>query len=306
MKERYLITGAAGFIGSQIAKSLVASKKEVVVILRSKKSISRLAGFEKKLKIHVCDLRRKELEKIVTGIRPTHVFHLASYGVKPDDSNVKQMFETNFLGTVNLLSVIKKIPLKLFINTGSSSEYGVYGRSISEADLLKPVNDYGVSKAASTLYCQKEALRDNLPLVTFRLFSVYGPGEDGKRFIPYVINRALEQKEIQLSDPGNVRDFVYVEDVVRAYTGFKINKLKPGSIYNLGSGKQSTLKNVVDEVLNITGSNSVVSWNTYPAQKRQIEPAIWKADISKIKKEQDWKPRFSLTEGLKKTIQNFR
>lgn len=305
MNEHYFVTGATGFVGSNIVRQLVHSNKHVSIIVRNKKLNWRLKDIQNKISIFESDLLNTNLQTIVAKIKPTHIYHLAAYGALPKDESVEQMFHVNVQGTINLIQAVSKYPFKVFINTGSSSEYGIKEKAMQEADILKPINDYGVSKAAATLYCQKEALRLNIPLITFRLFAVYGQFEENSRFIPYTIHNALQNKSLEFSSPDNVRDFIHVDDVVRAYLEVP-KKNNPGAVYNIGSGKQHTLKEACDIILNITKSHSKVTWNKKEGQLRQIEPKIWQANIAKAKRELQWQPQISFRKGLVETVEWYK
>lgn len=306
MKDIYLVTGATGFVGSCIVRELVRQKKHVSIITRNERLNWRLHDISSKLDVYECDLLSESLNIVVEKIKPTYIFHLASYGSLPSENIMVQMIDVNIMGTINLINAAKKHGFKLFINTGSSSEYGVKNRKIKESDLTAPVNDYGVTKTAATLFCQKEAIRNNLPIITFRLFSPYGYFEDKSRLIPSVITRAFENKSIELSFPRNVRDFIFIEDVVDAYMKAIGCKINPGDIFNIGTGKQRQISDVASLVLQITSSNSRIVWGKVKNQVRQVEPKKWEADISKIRKILGWQPKHELHMGLKKTIDWFK
>lgn len=301
MNEKYLVTGATGFVGSNIVRTLVKNNKRVSIIVRENSNLKRLHAITSKINIYTEDLTSSTLSETIKKINPDIVFHLASYGSLPSEDNVYKMIKVNINGTVNLVNALKRIPFTLLVNTGTSSEYGIKNQAMDENDTTLPINDYAVSKLTATLFCQKEALRNSMPIVTLRLFSPFGYYENKKRFVPYIILNALENNPIKVSSKLTVRDFVFIDDVVNAY--LMTVKIKPvGEIINIGSGKQHTLESVVNLVKKLTKSNSIMEWDKKPQQKRQIEPKVWQADIGKAKKILQWKPLFTLKEGLQKTI----
>lgn len=304
--SKYLVTGASGFIGSCLVRELVNQGEKVHILTRQKKLNWRLFDLSKKIEIFTIDLINEKLIDIVKEINPDFVFHLAVYGSLPSENNFSKMIYNNLNGTANLIEALKKTSFKLMINAGSSSEYGIKKDKMNENDLLSPVNDYGVVKASQTLYCQKSAIREDLPIITFRLFSPYGYYEDQKRLIPTIILHALNNKPIPLSSPSNVRDYIFIEDVVSVYLkGIKI-KFSPGTVLNIGSGKQNQTIEVVKKIISIAGSQSKPLWNFYSPQQRQIEPKIWQGDIKKVKKIIPWIPKYNIDDGLKKTIEWFK
>ncbi len=300
MNKKYLITGATGFIGANITRELIRQKKEVHVIVRDKNLNWRLKEVKNQLNIHQSDLLDPGIKLLIKKIKPDYIFHLAAYGVLPEDDNQERMFDINVKGTINLVNAAKQNPFTLFINSGSGVEYGIKTRPMKETDILVPINDYGVSKAAATLFCQKEAIRNNLPIITLRNFTPFGYFEEKTRLIPDVTLSAIAGKPIKVSTPTNVRDFIFIEDVVDAYIHATKIKFNPGEIFNLGSGKQHSVGEVVRLILQITKSESHVEWGAVAKQARFIEPKKWEADMSKAKKIMHWKPNNKIRESLEK------
>src|SRR5262249_49342585 len=133
-------------------------------------------------------------------------------------------------------------------------------------------------------------------VVTFRLFSVYGPWEEPGRLIPTLIRRARAGQPLQMTAPETARDFVYVDDILRALlTLDRLSELR-GEIFNLGTGVQSTLRDVVDLVRKLAGSASEVRWGDMPA--RHWDASQWVADISKARRQLGWSPHYRLEQGL--------
>ncbi len=306
MKHKFFITGATGYIGSNIVRELIRQRKQVSIIVRDKKLNWRLHDIAQDIDIYECDIQDVKLHEIVDKIKPDYVFHLASYGNLPNEDEIYKMIDVNLKGTINLLNAVKKIPFKLFINSGSCAEYGVKKEDMSETDILEPINNTGVIKSVITLYCQKEAVRNNLPIINFRLFTPYGYFEGKNRVVPDVALSALEGRPIKVSSPAHVRDFIFIEDVVRAYIIATKILHNPGEIYNIGSGRQYSIGDIVRSILEITKSKSNVEWGAVKKQERYIEPVKWQADISKAKKILRWKPKNTIDSGLQKTIQWFK
>lgn len=306
MNDTYLVTGATGFIGANIVRKLVKEKKNVHVFTRNKKLNWRLNDIASYIKIHEIDLLDAKVFQLTNKIKPSYIFHLAAYGSLPHESRMEELISVNLKATINLIEALKKNKFKLMINTGSSSEYGVTNRKMKETDLPFPVNDYGVTKTAATLYAHKEAVRNSLPIVTYRLFSAYGPYEHKPRFIPTIIRSALKNEPILVGNKKNVRDFTYIEDMVDAYLHACSVRVKPGEIYNIGTGKQYPIGEVVDRVLKLSNSKSKVHWGVISAQERQQESGKWQADTQKCTNELKWRAKYSLTRGLMETIEWFK
>lgn len=303
MSDKYLITGATGFIGTCLTRFLVENDQDVSLLVRDRALNWRLRDISGKLHIYESDILNPDLEQLIEKIKPNIVFHLSAYGsLASDKVDINSILDINIKGLINLINALKRQNLKIFVNTGSSSEYGIKNIPMKETDVLNPINDYGVSKAAATLYGQKAAIIDSLPIVTYRLFSPYGFFEDKNRLIPSVIYNALKNKPINLTSPSNVRDFVFIDDVANAYVAAVNGIIKPGDIFNIGSGQQHSVKEIVDIVMEITGSKSEIKWNALELQKRQIEPKTWRADVEHAKKDLKWEAKTSLYDGLQKTV----
>lgn len=306
MKDSFLVTGATGFIGANLVRELVSLGQNVNVIVRTSKLNWRISDLADKINIFECDIADPKLQEIINKIKPDYIFHLAGYGNLPHEDDIYRMIDVNLKGAINLLEAVKKNPFKLFINTGSSAEYGIKDQSMKESDTLSPINNYGVIKSAITLYCQKEAIRNNLPIINLRLFTPFGYFEGKNRLIPDVALSALEGRPIKVSSPIHVRDFIFIEDVVDAYIQAIRNQHNPGEIYNVGSGTQYSVKEIVEKILTIAHSKSEIQWGARQKQGRYIEPKMWQADMSKTKKILNWKPKNTIDSGLQKTIEWLR
>lgn len=300
-----LVTGATGFIGAHLTKRLIKEGLDTSIFCRENSNFWRVADILPKIKRYKADLTDYEkLLLIVKKINPDYVFHLAAAGLHAGvSSSEKDLYQANFLGTINLINACENINYKLFVNTGSSSEYGLKIKSMKESDICHPNTFYGVTKLGGTLYGQMIAFTKNKPIVTLRVFSPFGPLDDRRRLIPQVINNALQNKNLILSHPKVARDYIYIDDLINLY----MEIIKPiythsikGEVFNAGAGKQRTINEVVKNILKITDSKSKPLWNAFSNVSYDTEK--WEADMSKTFKFFRWRPKYTLTEGLKRTI----
>lgn len=303
--KKILVTGATGFIGANITHSLVEKGSRISILTRKAADKWRIQNILKDVTDYSADLLDDErLQKTVQRIKPEIILHTATYGGYAFQNDRSKTFATNLAGTINLLNACRKTGFDLFVNTGSSSEYGIKAGPMKETDILEPITDYGVSKAAATLYCQSAARRQKLPITTLRLFSPYGYFDGPSRMVSSTILSCLRRKNPKVVSPLSVRDFIFIDDIVDAYIKtIKYAKRASGEIFNIGSGKQYSVKEAVSAILNITDCKlEAVSDKRF---NLRIEPKSWRADIRKSAAILGWKPRFELSEGLQKTVEWF-
>ena len=298
---RVLVTGAAGFVGAVLTRRLVADGHRVHVLLKPGTSSWRLADVERDLTLYEGDLTDEAATwEIVQAAHPDVIYHLAAHGGYSSQNDADAILRTNFLGTWNLLKACAGIDYHVFVNTGSSSEYGFKDHASRETDVLEPNSYYAVSKSAQTLLCQYVARAESRPITTFRLFSVYGPFEEPSRLVPTLIRRCLEGKDLTLTDPYTARDFVYVDDVVDAYLRLDELARLSGEILNIGTGLQTPLEQIVALLLQQTGARVACHWGSMP--NRIWDTRTWVGDCDKSQRLLGWKAHTSLADGLARTI----
>lgn len=306
-REKVLITGGTGFVGANLCRRLLKDGWNVCIIRRKTSNKWRLSDIVSDLEDYTVDLLDKEkLERVLNKIKPAVIFHLATagiYGGKHLPEN--ELIETNIIGTFNLIDACKKIDYKCFVNTGSSSEYGPKNEAMKENNVCQPNTMYGITKLTATLYAAYTARSTNKPIVNFRLFSPYGPYDSSSRLISYVAINALGNKELHCFSPDNVRDYIYVEDVIDLYlkTIDKADTYK-GEVFNVGTGIQTKISYVIRKIIKFTNSNSRVKWNY--VKGRSYDTSSWRADIAKTIRCFKWRPRYSIANGLKETVAWFR
>lgn len=303
MKKNILVTGGTGFVGANLVHRLVKEGHKPHVLIRKESNLWRIQHIKSKIHIIETDLQNnKLLARQVSRIKPTHIFHLATYGAAQGvQKDTIETYKQNILSSVNLMDICCKQGFEQYINVGSSSEYGLKKAAMKERDMARPVNHYGVTKAAITSAASVFSTTYKLSISTLRLFSPYGYWEDKKRFIPSLIAASIEGKVAILSNPVYVRDFIFIDDVIDIFMFFLASMKQYCDVFNIGSGKQYTLQQVVDEVKELSHNNLKIAWNRRISN--QQEPKFWKAGIIKAQNEFNWIPKTTLKEGLKKTYQ---
>lgn len=302
--ERVLITGGTGFVGSNFVYKFLELGYEAHLIVRENSNLKRIESIMDRVLLHTVDLfNEREVVECVQKIQPTIILHFAAYGAYPArQKETRATIDTNVLATINLLHACNKLSFKCFINAGSSSEYGEKDHPMTEDELTEPNGLYGVTKVASTLYCNYFAKKFDLPIITARLFSPYGYFDNEHRLMPSIIRSALNNEVFNAPSPSPVRDFIFIEDVMSAYLKIieNANSIK-GQVFNIASGVQRSIGDVVAIMEEITNRRINVVYGRVGIN--QHEPKMWVADISKIQRTLEWAPQTTLKDGLKKNIE---
>ncbi len=300
-----IITGCTGFVGANLAKRLVNDGHNVHLFVRQEYKDWRIKNILPYVQVHRINLLDLELlRNIVAGIRPDWVFHLAAYGAYSWQGDLSLAVQTNFLGTVNLVEACRSAGFEVFINTGSSSEYGFKDHAPVETEGVDPNSYYAVTKASATLFCRYTAKRYNLYIPTLRLYSVYGPYEEPNRLIPTIILHGLKDLLPPLVDPEIGRDYVYMRDVEQAYLLLASQSVEmSGEIYNLGTGIQTSLREVVNVARRVFNLSVEPQWGTMP--KREWDTTIWRANNANLLGA-GWQPEFTFEQGFRLTVDWFQ
>jgi len=300
--KRALVTGAAGFIGANLTRRLLDRGDEVHAIVRPETSLWRLDRISADLHLHRSDLRdEREILDLVERVRPDWVFHLAAHGGYDHQSDVGRIVQDNTALTIRLVDACLKTGFESFVNTGSSSEYGFKDHAPPESDALEPNSVYAVTKAAATLYCAFKGRQSGARLATLRLYSVYGPWEEPRRFVPSLVAAGLDRTLPPLTSPDTARDFVFIDDVVDAYVLAAASEgTEPGAIFNVGTGTQTTLRQMVALIRRLLPIDQEPSWNSMA--DRQWDTRVWVADSRRIRESIGWSAQVQVAEGLARTI----
>ena len=301
---RAFITGAAGFVGSGLARMLIAEGHEVQVLVRPGSDMWRLAPVLDRITVHHGDIRDEVvLTDILRKSKPEALFHLAAYGAYPGtQQDPEKILDTNIRGALAVFQAANHAGVGMVVAAGSSSEYGRKSEAMREDMRLNPSTFYAVGKAAQTHLGQVLSTSET-PIITVRLFSVYGPFEEKGRLMPTLISRALSGDDILLAHPISARDFIYLADVVAACLHVATRRDLGGEIVNLGSGIQSTLADACTAVIAATGSGSPVRTHAFPS--RSFDTDHWVADTAKLQEVIGFKTRYSLAEGIADMVKWF-
>lgn len=305
MRKKIFVTGATGFIGANLVRRLMEEKYELHILKRKDSNIWRIKDIISNLYSHEVDLlEKKSLSRLLRKLKPKIIFHLANLGLYGgNDFPLEESVKINLLGTANLIESANQIDYECFVNTGSSSEYGDKTDPMHELSICEPNNNYALAKLASTLYAQIYAKKTRKPLTTLRLFSPFGPFDHPSRFITQTIFKLLKDKKISVNNSNAVRDYIFVDDITEAFIKCLENPDKiSGEIFNIGSGKQTRIKDVLELLTKKLASKSQIVYDNSAKNKK----IMWQANIQKAKQKLGWRPKKDLSQGLEKTIDWFK
>lgn len=303
--KRILISGAAGFIGSNLCRTFVKRGAGVYALVRPKGNLWRIEDVLPELNLCRCDLTDPvSVTQTVREIEPEIIIHCAARGITDRSLSDESVLSNNIKMTQNILEAARGIDYLGFVHLGSSTEYGPRDIPLTEEMVLRPSTVFGVSKSAASLLCQREACVEGKPVVILRLFSVYGYWESGHRLIPHTILAVLRNRELSLTRRGIRRDFVFIEDVVGSVLKVFKKNIWGGEIINIGSGIQYSNEEIVEKIFSISQKEVPISSEIFPP--RSHDTSFWVADIQKALDLLDWQPGCAIDEGIRKTVQWFR
>lgn len=305
--SKIIVTGASGFVGANLVKKII-NKNEIYIFTRKESDTWRLNDIKSEINVQTINFENKnKIQSVVNKIKPDYVFHLATYGGYPFQQDVKTIVDSNIHNSINLMQALSEYGrLEKFVNIGSSSEYGPKTKPMKEIDLASPIFPYGITKLTQTNFAKYFFIKNGLPSVTLRLFSVYGPLEEPGRLIYDIMTSILRKNILKLASKKAKRDFIFVDDVIESIEKISKTPNIEGDIFNVGSGKEYSIEEVVNIVQSKLKKDLKVSWGNIEKQRSFETNNHWIANISKIKKEIKWKPKVNFEKGLTKTFEWYK
>lgn len=297
-----LVLGASGFVGAHLLRSLLAVRSDVVGT-SSREPAWRLAGLPDAHVATVDLLARGNLTALLDRVQPATVFDCVAYGAYSFEQDNERIYQTNVLFKQQLVEELLRRRVQCFIHAGSSSEYGAESAAPGEQAPATPNSHYAVSKNAAASLVWYAGHHLGLRCANLRLYSVYGPLEDRSRLIPTLVARAAVGELPPFVEPETSRDFVYVDDVTRAFLCAAVH-LRPehyGESFNIGTGRKTTIRDLAATARRLFGIAAEPAFASM--ESRQWDTRDWYANPARAEAQLDWKPMVALEDGLQRTAQ---
>ncbi len=304
--KRVLVTGVAGFIGSNLAKELLLSEHEVIGIdnfdsfydIKLKLDNIKPLAENDKFRLFEGDIRNKEfMSKVFKSSKPDCVVHLAARaGVRPSIDDPELYFDVNINGTITLLNTMKDNGVKDLVFASSSSVYGNNSKTpFAETDNVdNPISPYAASKKAGELLCFTYHHLYKMNIFCLRFFTVYGHNQRPEMAIQQFGRLIRQGKPVTMYGDGSTRrDYTFIDDIVAGIIA-SIDKVSGYEVINLGNNQTVRLSDLINEIGSVLGLP--VKIEQKPIQPGDVE--ITYADISKAKELLGYHPKHSIKEGL--------
>jgi|Deesub1362A_J573_1020465.scaffolds.fasta_scaffold00708_12 UDP-glucose 4-epimerase len=295
---RILITGAAGFVGRNIVQSLI---ERDIDFLATDIVNSPFGNYVNYQKLDITD--RKAVFNMVRDV--DYIFHLSAHPLPASIKDPVTNAKVNILGSLNIMDAAKEFGIKKIVFSSASSLIGDIERNpVDESHPCKPKTPYGVAKLSVEHYLRVYYELYGLNYIIFRFFNVYGPYQypSSGALIPVVMERIVKGQEVYIfGDGSTARDFIYVGDVVEFFLDCLQNSIK-NELFNLGTGKLTTIKEVVELIGKVIGREPKIVYK--PARPGEI--MNFSADVTKLRECFGKTPETSLEVGLRKTYEWFK
>ena len=304
---RIAVLGASGFIGRWVARALTRAGADVVLVVRDRRSMERIADlYSIRGEIAEVDLMdRAAAITLLERTRPAITFNLAGYGVDPAERDERVMQRVN----VDLIAALTDAVAagadsswkgQALVHAGSALEYGSTQGELSEESLMNPMGSYGASKLAGTRLLTHRASELGVRAVTARLFTVYGPGEHRGRLLPTLIEAAKSGAPVSLTEGRQERDFCYVDDVADGLLRLGVSDATGGETVNLASGRLTSVRDFALAAARVLGiPKERLEFGGQPVR----DDEMWqgRVRIDRLRQLVEWIPSTDIEQGVRRT-----
>ena len=311
--KKIIITGANGFIGSNLTRVLLENGYDIYITVRRSSDLWRIKDIMSEVNAFYVDKSTKEeFSDIFQSVKPDFLINAIGADQRKNIIDESSTWLGNFHSFINITAAMKNMPDIFLIQLGSSFEYGkstLRNNPLNEDSACEPVSEYGITKLLATEYLKYLGTNRILRSACVRIFNVYGQYESRERLIPDIILKTLNGSNVVLKNPKVSRDFIHITDVIAAIRLIMAREDQIGEnkfeILNLGSGRAHKVEEVANYIRDITGSILPIEVSLSDIRPENSFPAPI-ADIKKVKSLVCWEPRLTLAEGLKITVNWFK
>ena len=296
--KKILVIGGTGFIGFHVIKEALKRKWKVTSI-----SLTKPNGNRRQKKVKYIILNLTNLKKLKKKINENYDFVVNAAGYNKITSLNESLFDSHFLGLLNLLKVLKTKKLKKFIQIGSSAEYGKATSPQRENAICLPKTSYAMAKFACTNFLQNYHRNNNFPATILRFFLVYGPNQGKNRVLPEVIDACMRNKKFATTLGHQKCDFCFIDDAIEAIFKTLFTSKSNGEVINIGYGKPLKIKDSINLVCKLIGKGQPLFGKL--KYKKDTNMKLY-PDIRKAKKIIGWTPKINFFQGIKKTIETYK
>lgn len=301
-----LVTGATGFLGATLVRSLVADGAEVHAFVRPGGRVAQMRALPA-VKVWYGDVTDVEaVRACFEQARPTTVFHLAGHTAArhtaTDRRQGLEALQVNLHGVINLLHAAEDCGghVRRFVRLGGLEEYGAGPSPSHESQRERPRSPYSASQVAATHWCQMMQPHLSFPVVTLRPSLVYGPGQSSNFLIPALIGSLLQGRRFATTAGTQSRDLVYVGDAIAAMRAAAGVEELRGEVINVSSGQNFVIREVVSMVADLLGARHLLDQGA--AAERVGDLACLTGDTAEAERLLGWRATTSLSDGLERTI----
>lgn len=294
-----LVTGATGFVGSQVVRQLLALEVDVAALVRPGSDRRRLAGVDDRIQILEADLNDSaSVAAQLTRCRPEACIHAAWYA-EPGKYLVAPENLDSLRASLALLEELARAGCGHVVGVGTCFEYRMGSAPLKEDSPIKPTTLYAAAKLAFSLVAGQRLAQLGIGMAWARLFYIYGPFEDFRRLVPAAIEALTDGRDFATTSGEQVRDYLHIADVASALC--KLSRDRLVGAFNVSSGEPVTIAALMQTLGELLGRPELIRLGAFP--NREWDPMYVCGDNRRLRTQARWSPRYTLREGLADTVE---